>query len=121
MRTGWDLSFSNSYNVPRAGAATVPRPTIILPEHCEEILARECGPAEVMAEAAPDVADEGCCCATGAHTQPLANDAPRCVLTTTALWCSALPRRLPRALPAAAGSALVLRPQLHEQGDAQLP
>ena len=47
MRTGWDLAFSNSYNVPRAGAATVPRPTIILPEHCEEILTRECGPAEV--------------------------------------------------------------------------
>ena len=69
MRTGWDLAFSNSYNVPRAGAATVPRPTIILPEHCEEILTRECGPAEVEAEAAADVEDEGCCCATGEHNR----------------------------------------------------
>ena len=69
MRTGWDLAFSNSYNVPRAGAATVPRPTIILPEHCEEILTRECGPAEVAAEAAADVEDEGCCCATGEHNR----------------------------------------------------
>ena len=102
--------------------ARLDRSTIILPEHCEEILTRECGPAEVAAEAAADVEDEGCCCATGERTTACKRCSPvGCVLITTAPCCSALPGGLPRALPAAAGPALVLRPQLHEQGNAQLP
>jgi hypothetical protein len=77
----WDLAFTNSYNVPAAGAATVPRPTLILPEHCEAILTRECGDGDdygdeaaaaealVLVGAASqregEALDSGsCCCAT---------------------------------------------------------
>jgi hypothetical protein len=64
----WDLSFANSYNDPRAGAATVPRPTIILPEQCEAVLTRECGgdddDAKGSVSAAAAGVDMSCCCAT---------------------------------------------------------
>ena len=62
----WDLSFQNSYNVPAAGAATVPRPTIILPEHCEAILTRECDSDGQQPKTHGAVAgvDTSCCCAT---------------------------------------------------------
>ena len=35
--TTWDLSFSNSYNVPNANAMTVPRPTVITHETCAAV------------------------------------------------------------------------------------
>ena len=77
----WDLSFQNSYNVPAAGAATVPRPTIILPEHCEAILTRECG-SDGQRPKTSGAVDTSCCCATAhcpgacpAHC-PLLRDQP---------------------------------------------
>ena len=69
----WDMAFANSYNVPKAGAATVPRPTIVLPEACDAILAKECGD---IGRGQPDgrttqrggaggfADDDECCCAT---------------------------------------------------------
>lgn len=59
--TSWDLSFSNNYNIPRAKAMTVPKPTVITPQTCSAVLSKECSsqPAQVGT-----ASGEGCCCST---------------------------------------------------------
>ena len=67
--TTWDLSFSNSYNVPDAGAMTVPRPTVIWQGTCEAVLSKECGPPPPIGVPQPTLdadASKPCCCATAA-------------------------------------------------------
>ena len=69
--TTWDLSFSNSYNVPNANAMTVPRPTVITHETCAAVLAKECSSDGQVAEPAEREDDTlalaaPCCCSTAA-------------------------------------------------------
>ena len=81
--TTWDLSFSfNSYNDPKAGAMTVPRPSIITKATCAAVLARECAPSDRSSVEYNGVDHLGkspklCCCVTASCPGPCPADCPR--------------------------------------------
>ena len=80
--TTWDLSFSfNSYNDPKAGAMTVPKPSIITKATCAAVLARECAPSDRSVEYSGvdhlGKTPKLCCCVTSACPGPCPADCPR--------------------------------------------